>query len=140
MRIVRQGYFLEWDLVRGVRANHVISVAELTLCFMLGLCRNIFSAGFKLKQSNWDKNGGQQLTGKTVGIIGFGNNGSAFANVLQGFGVKILAYDKYLTDYPFQSNMEEIYKQADIISLHIPLTEETNYLVNNNFINNFFFI
>ena len=62
---------------------------------------------------------------------------SAFANVLQGFGVKILAYDKYLTDYPFQNSMEEIYKQSDIVSLHIPLTEETRNLVNNNFINNF---
>ncbi len=46
------------------------SVAELVLCFMLGLCRNIFTAGFKLKQSEWDKKGGQQLTEKTVGIIG----------------------------------------------------------------------
>ena len=115
------------------------SVAEHSLGMLLSLFNNLNTADKEVRLGKWEREGnrGVELQGKTVGIIGFGNNGSAFANVLQGFGVKILSYDKYLTDYPFQSNMEEIYKQADIVSLHIPLTEETNYLVNNNFINNF---
>ena len=115
------------------------AVAEHSLGMLLSLFNNLNTADKEVRIGKWEREGnrGIELTGKTVGIIGFGNNGSAFANVLQGFGVKILAYDKYLTDYPFQSNMEEIYKKADIVSLHIPLTEETNYLVNNNFINNF---
>ena len=115
------------------------AVAEHSLGMLLSLFNNLNTADKEVRIGKWEREGnrGVELQGKTVGIIGFGNNGSAFANVLQGFGVKILAYDKYLTDYPFQSNMEEIYKQSDIVSLHIPLTEETNYLVNNNFINNF---
>ena len=115
------------------------AVAEHSLGMLLSLFNNLNTSDKEVRIGKWEREGnrGMELTGKTVGIIGFGNNGSAFANVLQGFGVKILAYDKYLTDYPFQSNMEEIYKQADIVSLHIPLTEETRYLVNNNFINNF---
>ena len=80
---------------------------------------------------------GIELSGKTVGIIGYGNNGSAFAQVLEGFGVSILAYDKYLKNYPYESSIKAIYKEADILSLHIPLTEETTYLVNNNVINSF---
>jgi D-3-phosphoglycerate dehydrogenase / 2-oxoglutarate reductase len=115
------------------------SVAEHSLGMLLSLFNNLNTSDREVRNGKWEREGnrGIELAGKTVGIIGFGNNGSAFANVLQGFGVKILAYDKYLTDYPFQSSMEEIYKQADIVSLHIPLTEETRNLVNNNFINNF---
>ena len=86
---------------------------------------------------NREKNRGIELSGKTIGIIGFGNNGSAFAKILQGFGVNILSYDKYLESYLYQSSMQKIYKYADIISLHIPLTKETNYLVDINFINKF---
>jgi len=115
------------------------AVAEHSIGMLLSLFNNLNTADKEIRIGKWEREGnrGIELTGKTVGIIGFGNNGSAFANVLQGFEVKILSYDKHLTDYPFQSNMEKIYKQADIVSLHIPLTEETNYLVNNNFINNF---
>jgi len=115
------------------------AVAEHSLGMLLSLFNNLNTADKEVRIGKWEREGnrGIELTGKTVGIIGFGNNGSAFANVLQGFGVKILAYDKYLADYPYQSSMEKIYKQADIISLHVPLTEETTYLVNNNFINNF---
>ena len=105
---------------------------------LLSLFNNLNTVDREVRNGRWERerNRGVELAGKTVGIIGFGNNGSAFANVLQGFGVKILTYDKYLTDYPFQNSMEEIHKQSDIVSLHIPLTEETRDLVNNNFINN----
>ena len=115
------------------------AVAEHAIGMILSLFNNLNISDKEVRIGKWEREGnrGVELQGKTVGIIGFGNTGSAFANALQGFRVKILAYDKYLTDYPFQSNMQEIYKQADIVSLHIPLTEETRYLVNNNFINNF---
>jgi len=115
------------------------AVAEHSLGMLLSLFNNLNTSDREVRNGKWEREGnrGIELAGKTVGIIGFGNNGSAFANVLQGFGVKILTYDKYLTDYPFQNSMEEIYKQADIVSLHVPLTEETTYLADDNFINNF---
>ena len=115
------------------------AVAEHAIGMILSLFNNLNISDKEVRLGKWEREGnrGVELQGKTVGIIGFGNNGLAFANVLQGFEVKILAYDKYLTDYPFQSKMEEIYKQADIVSLHIPLTKETRYLGNNNFMNNF---
>ncbi|MGY8988853.1 MAG: NAD(P)-dependent oxidoreductase, partial [Flavobacteriales bacterium] len=115
------------------------SVAEHSLGMLLSLFNNLNTVDREVRNGRWEResNRGVELAGKTVGIIGFGNNGSAFANVLQGFGVKILAYDKYLADYPYQSSMEKIYKQADIVSLHVPLTEETTYLADDNFINNF---
>ena len=84
-----------------------------------------------------EANRGVELSGKTIGVIGFGNNGSAFAEALKGFDVTILAYDKYLNNYTHQSSMENIFKKADIVSLHIPLTEETTCLIDDNFINNF---
>lgn len=115
------------------------SVAEHALGMILSLFNNLNIVDREIRNREWERerNRGVELAGKTVGIIGFGNTGSAFANVIQGCGVKILSYDKYLTNYAFQSSMEKIYKQADIISLHIPLTDETRYLVNNRFINNF---
>ena len=115
------------------------SVAEHSLGMLLSLFNNLNTSDREVRNGRWrrESNRGVELAGKTVGIIGFGNNGSAFANVIQGFGVKILAYDKYLSDYPYQSSMEKIYTQADIVSLHVPLTEETTYLADDNFINNF---
>ena len=115
------------------------AVAEHSIGMILSLFNNLNTADKEVRNGKWERedNRGIELTEKTVGIIGFGNNGSAFANVLQGFGVKILAYDKYLANYHYQSSMEKIYKQADIVSLHVPLTEETTYLVDDNFINNF---
>ena len=115
------------------------AVAEHALGMLLSLFNNLNRADLEVRNGIWkrEENRGVELVGKTVAIIGYGNNGSAFAEVLKGFSVKILAYDKYLKDYPYKSTMETIYKEADIVSLHIPLTEETSYLVDDNFINNF---
>ena len=115
------------------------AVAEHALGMLLSLFNNLNRADLEVRNGIWkrEENRGVELVGKTVAIIGYGNNGSAFAEVLKGFSVKILAYDKYLKDYPYKSTMETIYKEADIVSLHIPLTEETSYLVNDNFINSF---
>ena len=116
------------------------SVAELTLCFMLGLCRNIFSSGFKLKQSDWDKNGGRQLTGKTVGIIGCGFTGSEVIRLLQPFQCTLLVNDiedkselcKKLN--ATETSLEDVITRSDIISLHVPLTSLTEKMVNADFL------
>ena len=115
------------------------SVAEHAIGMILSLFNNLNTADKEVRNGIWKReaNRGIELSGKTIGIIGYGNNGSAFANSLKGFGVEILAYDKYLTDYPYKSSMEEIFKYADIVSLHVPLTEETTYLVDPNFIHSF---
>ncbi|MBT3621950.1 MAG: hydroxyacid dehydrogenase [Flavobacteriales bacterium] len=115
------------------------AVAEHALGMLLSLFNNLNTADQEVRNGTWERerNRGIELAGKTIGMIGYGNNGSAFSEVLKGFNVKLLVYDKYLKDYPYKSSMESIYKEADIVSLHIPLTEETTYLVNNNFINSF---
>jgi len=115
------------------------AVAEHALGMLLSLFNNLNNADQEVREGKWEreKNRGIELAGKTIGIIGYGNNGSAFAEVLKGFNVKILAYDKYLTNYPQKSSMETINKEADIISLHVQLTDETTYLVDDNFINRF---
>jgi len=115
------------------------AVAEHALGMLLSLFNNLNKVDQEVRNGIWkrEENRGRELAQKTIGIIGYGNNGAAFAEVLKGFDVTILAYDKYLTKYPYQSTMESIYKQADIVSLHVPLTSETAYLVNNDFIHKF---
>ena len=115
------------------------AVAEHAIAMILSLFNNLNRADNEIRKGKWfrESNRGIEISGKTIALIGYGNNGSAFANVLKGFGVKILAYDKYLDNYDFQSKMKEIYKQSDIVSLHIPLTEETKHLVNDKFIDRF---
>ena len=115
------------------------AVAEHAIGMLLSLFNNLNKADLGVRNQIWEReaNRGVELAGRTIGIIGFGNNGSAFAKALKGFDVSILAYDKYLNNYTHQSDMENIYKKADIVSLHIPLTEETTYLVDDNFINSF---
>ena len=112
------------------------AVAEHALAMILNLLNNIRVSDQEIRRGIWnrEKNRGIELSGKTIGIIGFGNTGSSFAKILENFNVKILAYDKYKEKYKFQSNLDEILEFSDIISLHIPLTEETKYLVNENFI------
>lgn len=112
------------------------AVAEHALAMILNLLNNIRVSDQEIRRGIWnrEKNRGIELSGKTIGIIGFGNTGSSFAKILENFNVKILAYDKYKEKYKFQSNLDEILELSDIISLHIPLTEETKYLVNENFI------
>jgi len=115
------------------------AVAEHALGMLLSLFNNLNRADQEIRNGVWEREGnrGIELAGKTVAIIGYGNNGSAFGEVLKGFNVEILSYDKYLKNYSYKSTMESIYKEADIVSLHIPLTQETTYLVDDNFINSF---
>lgn len=119
------------------------AVAEHMIGMLLGLLANIVKADKEVRNGIWDREGnrGVELMKKTVGLIGYGNNGGATAKRLSGFGCKVLAYDKYRDNYSdafaTEASLEEIMEQADIISLHVPLTEETKYLVDKNFIENF---
>jgi D-3-phosphoglycerate dehydrogenase / 2-oxoglutarate reductase len=109
------------------------AVGEQTLGMLLMLFNNLARANEEVKQGIWKReaNRGIELAGKTVAIIGYGNTGAAFAKKLSGMGVQVLAYDKYKrgfgTHQVVESNWEEIYQKADVLSFHVPLTEETKY-------------
>ena len=119
------------------------AVAEHALGMLLNLLNNISKANNEVKDGKWirEANRGTELEGKTIGIYGYGNTGSAFAKLLRGFDMKILAYDKYKKKFGNafvqESIPQEIFSEADVLSLHLPLTDETNYLVNDSFINQF---
>lgn len=112
------------------------AVGEHTLAMLLSLSSQLQKADKEVRNGIWDRKGntGWEVKGKTVGIIGFGNTGKAVAHKLSGLGVKVLAYDKYLTHYgnafAEATTLNSIFEQADIISLHVPLTPETNGWVN----------
>ena len=116
-----------------------IAVAEHSLAMLLGLFNNLYIAQTEVKNRLWkrEENRGIELSGKTIAIIGYGNTGSAFKKILEGFNINILIYDKYLEKYPYKSSMKYIYEKADIISLHVPLTRETEYFIQEKTINKF---
>jgi D-3-phosphoglycerate dehydrogenase len=115
------------------------AVAEHTLGFVLNLFNNITMAHEEIKKGKWlrNENRGTELSGKTVGIIGYGNTGSSFARLLQPFKVAVLACDKYKKgfskEYIKEASIDKIKNEADIISLHVPLTSDTYHLANVNF-------
>ncbi|CAA7390155.1 2-hydroxyacid dehydrogenase [Chryseobacterium fistulae] len=114
------------------------SVAEHVLGMLLILMNRLFIASQEVKQGIWkrEENRGDELLGKTVGLIGYGNMGKATAKRLSGFGCRVIFYDilpNLSDEYGIQVSLEELKRTADILSLHIPLTSETHYLIDDQF-------
>ena len=119
------------------------AVAEHTLGLLLNLINKIRNSDIQVRNKIWDREGnrGVELKHRTFGIIGFGNMGEAVSRRLRGFGCKIIAYDKYKKgfahEYVEEVSLEELFERADIVSFHVPLTPETKYYVNDEFIESF---
>ena len=119
------------------------AVGEFTVGLLLSLMRFIPKADHEVKTKIWEREGnrGEEIKGKTVSIIGYGNMGQAFASRLAGFGCKILAYDKYkagfATEFCQEVDMDRVFAETEILSLHIPLTTETRSMVNYDYLRHF---
>ncbi len=119
------------------------AVGEHTLGMLLSLFNNINRSAIEIKEGNWlrEENRGIELKTKTVGILGYGFMGKTFSKKLKGFGVNVIAYDKYKTNYSSEYvkevSLEEFFKQTDILSIHTPLTSETIRMVDSRFIEQF---
>ena len=113
------------------------AVAEHALALILNLFNKINQANNELKSGKWlrEENRGIELSGKKIGIIGFGNTGSSFVNLLKNFDLELLVYDKYKQNYEYKSSLKEIFEKAEILSLHIPLNDETKKYIDKSFIN-----
>lgn len=120
------------------------AVGEHALGLLLSLFNHLARADSQVRQGIWhrEENRGLEIKGKTVGIIGFGNMGAAFAQRLQGFECDIIAYDKYKPHgyapaYVQEVSLQELQARAEVVSLHVPLTDETHYMVDRDFIQKF---
>ncbi|WP_353148307.1 2-hydroxyacid dehydrogenase [Chryseobacterium sp.] len=125
------------------------SVAEHVVGMLLVIMHRLFIASREVKNGIWkrEENRGDELLGKTIGLIGYGNMGKATARRFSGFGCKVIFHDILpgLSDeFATQVSLEELKQSADVLSLHIPLTSETHYLIDETFIkemkNDFYFI
>lgn len=132
------------ELVNAPEGNKD-AVGEHAIGMLLALNNHLIRVNQEVRNGIWkrEENRGVEIQGKAIAIIGFGNMGKAMAKKLQGFDANILVYDPYLTiskdEYPYvkQVTLHQIFEEADIISLHVPLTEETNQMVNDDFLNSF---
>ncbi|MBR4300586.1 MAG: hypothetical protein IKT84_01545 [Bacteroidales bacterium] len=119
------------------------AVGEHALGMLLTLFNNMLRANNEIRSGLWKRevNRGLEIKGKTVGIIGFGNMGSSFAKRLRGFECNIISYDKYkknyAPDYVEEVSLEELFNRADVVSFHVPLTDETHYMADAAFFNSF---
>lgn len=116
------------------------AVAEHSLGMLLSLLNRIVVSSNEIRQFVWkrNENRGTELTGKTVGIVGYGNTGSSFARLLEPFNVTVLANDKYKTNFSNnfvkESTLEDVCKHADVISFNVPLTDLTYHMLNKDLI------
>ena len=119
------------------------AVGEHALGMLLTLFNNMLRANNEIRSGLWKReaNRGLEIKGKTIGIIGFGNMGSSFAKRLRGFECNIISYDKYkknyAPDYVEEVSLEELFNRADVVSFHVPLTDETHYMADAAFFNSF---
>ena len=119
------------------------AVGEHALGMLLALFNKLCLANYEVRKGKWHReaNRGLEIKGKTIGIIGFGNMGSAFAQRLKGFEANVIAYDKYKSgfgnEFVKEVSLNEIFNQTDVLSLHIPLTAETLFMLDDKFINKF---
>jgi D-3-phosphoglycerate dehydrogenase len=119
------------------------AVGEHALGMLLMLLNNLKKADQEVRKGIWlrAENRGYELSGKTIGIIGYGHMGSAFAKKLIGFDCKILAYDKYKSGFGNvfvqEASLEDLFEQCDVVSIHLPLNIETSYMIHLDFINQF---
>lgn len=118
-------------------ATNATSVAELAVGMFFNLSRNIIPSAISVKNNGWSRIIGQELTGKTVGIVGLGAIGREVARMSYGIGMNIIAYDPYFKDETFIaqykitiSEIEDLFSNCDYVSLHLPLTEETENIIN----------
>lgn len=119
------------------------AVGEHALGMLLALFNKLHTADRDVRKGKWERehNRGVELDGKTVGLIGFGNNGQAFAKKLRGFDVDVLAYDKYKRNFGTSDveevDMNAIFEHADVLSFHIPQTDETRFMADTAFFASF---
>jgi D-3-phosphoglycerate dehydrogenase len=133
---------------RGIRCLNApegnrSAVGEHAIGMLLMLFNNLKKGDAEVRRGLWlrEENRGIEIEGKTVGIIGYGNMGSAFAEKISGFGATVIAYDKYKTGFSngfvSEVSLETLFEQTDILSLHVPLTEETRFMVHREFLEKF---
>jgi len=119
------------------------AVGEHAIGMLLQLFNQLKKGDTEVRNAIWDREGnrGLEIAGKTVGIIGYGNMGSAFAKKLSGFGCKVIAYDKYKTgfsnEFVKEVALNELYEKAEVVSLHVPQAKDTFHLVDDDFITKF---
>lgn len=127
----QRGIYVGWTA--GVNK---LSVAEMTVGFMIMLRRNLFISSAMLKNGSWVKNGGMNLSGEKVGVIGVGNIGKELIRLLRPFSCDIFVNDIVDQDEYYRKNKltevskEHLFRNSDIVTLHVPLTDETKYLIN----------
>ncbi len=134
--------------LRGVKVVHAggansDAVGEQAVGMLLALTHRIASADREVRDGLWrrEANRGIELSGRTVGILGYGHTGRAFARRIAAFGTRNLAYDKYLDHYgdgsAIEATPEQLFAEAELLSLHVPLTEETRFMVNADYLSRF---
>ncbi|MTI40139.1 phosphoglycerate dehydrogenase [Fulvivirga lutimaris] len=119
------------------------ALAEHTVGLLFSLLNNIVKSDKEVKSMLWDREGnrGYEISGKTIGLIGFGFMGEAFASKIVHFGCRVIVYDKYKNGISCegieQVELDEIFEEADILSIHVPLTDETRFMVDKQFLSKF---